>query len=123
MVGYSCFYGYDFIVNESVLIPRYETEELVDKTIKYSKKLFLNDKVSILRETFMNQCMEADNLQNYRGTKWQVFNALADFDSHYFNNLTNAYDLNKRMRTIPGFAGDSSNTSKALQFLKVADKF
>lgn len=94
--------------------------EVVDGQILPTKS---NDKVSIVRETFMNQCMEADNLQNYKGTKWQVFNALADFDSHYFSNLTNAYDLNKRMRTIPGFAGDSSSTSKALQFLKVADKF
>ena len=93
--------------------------EVVDGHVLPTKA---NDKVAMVRETFMNQCMEADNLQNYKGTKWQIFNALTDFDSHYFNNLTTAYDLNKRMRTIPGFAGDGS-LSKALQFLKVADKF
>ena len=47
LIGYVNFYGYKINVNENVLIPRYETEYLVEKTIKYYKKLF-NDKVSIL---------------------------------------------------------------------------
>lgn len=47
LIGYVNFYGYKINVNEDVLIPRYETEFLVEKTIKYYKKLF-NDKVSIL---------------------------------------------------------------------------
>ena len=34
------FYKYNFIVNQNVLIPRFETEELVDNTIKYIKANF-----------------------------------------------------------------------------------
>lgn len=35
------FYGYDFNVNKNVLIPRFETETLIEKTIKYIKELNL----------------------------------------------------------------------------------
>ena len=47
LIGYVNFYGYKINVNENVLIPRYETEYLVEKTINYSKILF-NKKVNIL---------------------------------------------------------------------------
>lgn len=47
LIGYVDFYGYKINVNESVLIPRYETEYLVEKLIKYSKELF-DKKVRIL---------------------------------------------------------------------------
>ena len=48
IIGEVNFYGYDFKVNENVLIPRFETELLVDKTIKKIKKLFMNKPVDIL---------------------------------------------------------------------------
>lgn len=47
LIGYVNFYGYKINVNENVLIPRYETEYLIEKTINLSKKIF-NDKVKIL---------------------------------------------------------------------------
>ena len=47
LIGYVNFYGYKINVNESVLIPRYETEFLVEKVIKYCKREF-NKKISIL---------------------------------------------------------------------------
>ena len=37
ILGTQSFYGYDFSVNEHVLIPRFETEELVDRAIKWAK--------------------------------------------------------------------------------------
>ena len=47
LIGYVDFYGYKINVNQSVLIPRYETEYLVEKTIKYAKEMF-NNKINIL---------------------------------------------------------------------------
>ncbi len=37
IVGNVSFYGYELIVNKNVLIPRFETEELVSRVIKYSE--------------------------------------------------------------------------------------
>ena len=40
VIGNVNFYGNRFEINENVLIPRFETEELVDNTINYIKKYF-----------------------------------------------------------------------------------
>jgi release factor glutamine methyltransferase len=42
VLGKTTFYGYDFLVNEQVLIPRFETELLVEKTLAYINKYFHN---------------------------------------------------------------------------------
>ena len=47
MIGYVNFYGNNINVRENVLIPRFETEYLVEKTIKYAKKMF-DSKVNTL---------------------------------------------------------------------------
>ena len=47
LIGYVDFYGYKINVNENVLIPRYETEYLIEKLIKYSNNIF-NKKLNIL---------------------------------------------------------------------------
>ena len=47
LVGNVDFYGYTYKVNKHVLIPRFETEELVENTIELIKKNF-NKEVSIL---------------------------------------------------------------------------
>ena len=47
VIGNVNFYGSRFIVNNNVLIPRFETEELVEQVVEYSKK-FNKDKLKIL---------------------------------------------------------------------------
>ena len=42
VLGNVNFYGNMFYINENVLIPRFETEELVEKTINYINKYFTN---------------------------------------------------------------------------------
>ena len=48
IVGNTNFYGYDFKVNRNTLIPRFETELLLEKTYNYIKKYFNKDKFKIL---------------------------------------------------------------------------
>lgn len=43
LIGNVNFYGYEILVNKNVLIPRFETETLVEKTIEYIKKYELTD--------------------------------------------------------------------------------
>ena len=40
VIGNVNFYGNKFYINENVLIPRFETEELVENTVKYIQKFF-----------------------------------------------------------------------------------
>ena len=40
VLGNVNFYGEKFFINENVLIPRFETEQLVEKTINYAKEKF-----------------------------------------------------------------------------------
>lgn len=47
VLGHVNFFGNKFYVNKNVLIPRYETEELVEKTIEYINKYF-NEPIDII---------------------------------------------------------------------------
>ena len=47
IVGNVNFYGYPFKVNKNDLIPRFETEQLVELTLKYIKEMF-NDVIDIV---------------------------------------------------------------------------
>ena len=48
ILGNQNFYGYEFKVNKHTLIPRFETEELVEKTNKYIKQNFKEESVRTL---------------------------------------------------------------------------
>lgn len=80
-----------------------------------------NERMSMLRSQFLSDCMDADNLQNYKGTQWQVFNAVTDWNDHYFKNADRAYDLTYRMNKVFQLnpAAEANAVSK---YMKVADK-
>lgn len=48
VIGNVNFYGNKFLVNENVLIPRFETEELVENTINYIEELFPNKDLKVI---------------------------------------------------------------------------
>ncbi len=48
ILGYAFFYGYQFIVSNDVLIPRVETEQLVENTLFYYDKYFDGKKLRVL---------------------------------------------------------------------------
>ncbi len=47
VLGYSYFYGYKFLVNENVLIPRFETEELVGLVLSKYDEYFKGQKIDL----------------------------------------------------------------------------
>lgn len=68
----------------------------------------INMQIELNRETFINDCLGADNLSNYSGTFYQFFNAATDYSQHYYPKIGKTFDLSYRMKTLPGFGGDGS---------------
>lgn len=92
--------------------------DVIDGDIDFSSKK--NENVMLTRDTF-RECLEVDNLANYRHTKYAIYNALADFTQHYYKNIDKAYDLNYRMKRLPGIF-DGVDKDLATKYLKIADK-
>ena len=81
-----------------------------------------NEKVDIERSYF-KECLDAVDLNNYRGTALQVFQAILDWNQHYYRRADKAYDINYRMGKLPGM--DPNNTEKKMvsTLFKVVDSF
>lgn len=95
-------------------ITREYVDKVLDELFPYIKadgellaNSVANEKMSILRNQFITECMGAEDLQNYRGTSYQMFNALTNWTGHFFSKVDKAYDLNYRMKLLPGVGVDS----------------
>ena len=110
MIGYVNFYGNNINVRENVLIPRFETEYLVDKTIKYSKERFHDKKVNILDigtgsgaiaisiSKELNSFVDAVDISEYAISLAKENNKNNNtnvniFKSDIFSNVSNKYDI------------------------------
>ena len=110
LIGYVNFYGNNINVRENVLIPRFETEDLVDRTIKYSKKIFTDKKINILDvgtgsgaiaitlNKELNSNVDAIDISDYAISLAKENNEINKtnvnvFKSDIFSNVKNKYDI------------------------------
>ena len=94
IVGNTNFYGYDFKVNRNTLIPRFETELLVEKTYNYIKKYFNKDNIRILDIGTGSGCIAIalNKLVNSMVTAVDISNDALDVAKE--NNVINNTDVN-----------------------------
>ena len=111
IVGDVNFYGNIIKVNKNVLIPRRETEELVEKTTEYIKKYFPNLDITILdigtgsgcipitlKKIFPNANIDAidisqDALKVAKDNAKSNNTSINFFQSDIFSNLKTKYDI------------------------------
>jgi len=95
-------------------------EESEDSTTNHSRA---NQTVDMQREAFVT-CLNADNLANYQGTMYQVFNALTDYGTHYYRNADKGFDLSHRMTLVPGMNPEATTEMlKVSKFINNMKKF
>ena len=111
IVGDVNFYGNIIKVNKNVLIPRRETEELVEKTSELINKYFINENINILdigtgsgcipitlKKLFPNTNIDAIDI-SYKALEVAVDNAKVNntkinfFQSDIFSNVKDKYNI------------------------------
>lgn len=104
-------------------VTREEVDKILDELFPFIKTEGesthdkANERVEQARMQFI-ECMGADNLGNYRGTQYQIFNALTDFSQHYSRDAEFGLDLEKRMNMLPG-SGVESPASVVTKFMNL----
>lgn len=110
IIGYVNFYGLKINVNENTLIPRYETEYLIEKTIKYIKNLNIeNPKIldictgtGCIGLTLKHELPNADiTLSDISKNALEVANQnkkelnlnVKIIESNFFENIIDDYDI------------------------------
>lgn len=110
VLGHVNFYGNDFYIDERCLIPRYETEELVENTIKYINKYFTNPVdiidlgtgsgvigLTIEKKTDTNKVdlvdISKDALEVTKINKDNLNSKAILIESDFFANINNKYDV------------------------------
>lgn len=110
LIGYVNFYGNNINVRENVLIPRFETEDLVDRTIKHSKRIFDDKKINILDigtgsgaiaislNKELNSKVDAVDISDYAISLANENNKINNtkvniFKSDIFSNVKDKYDI------------------------------
>lgn len=73
--------------------------------------------IEMQREIFVQEYLNADNLQNFKGTNWGVYQAVADFSQHAWKKVDSAYNLDARMKKLPRL-GEKTLVQKYLEFAK-----
>ena len=93
IIGNACFYGYEFKVNSNTLIPRFETELLVEKSVNYINNFF-EDRVSILDIGTGSGCIAItlNKLVNSMVTAVDISSDALDVAKE--NNVINNTDVN-----------------------------
>ena len=102
IVGNVEFYNSIINVNKNVLIPRFETEELVEKTINYIKKYF-KDKIDILDLGTGSGCIAISLAKNTNSSIDAIDISDSALEVAKYNAKANNVDINfiKRDMTIP----------------------
>lgn len=95
-------------------------EEVEEGATKHDRA---NQAVSQQREAFVS-CLASPNLVPFKGTAYQVLNALTDYTTHYYRSSEKAVDLHHKMTLIPGMNSAATTESlKVSKFLNNVQKF
>ena len=99
IVGNVDFYGLNIKVNKNVLIPRFETEELVEKTINYIKKYF-DKKIDIIDLGTGSGCIAIALKKNIDCNMDAIDISRDALEVARYNAKTNNVDINFECRNM-----------------------